>query len=391
VRIFLSYASEQKAAAEAIAFTLRKRGHSVFLDKDDLPPGKSYDDQIQAAVLSTDLMVFLISPASVAKGRYTLTELAYARHRWRTPDNFVLPVMLEATPMADVPPYLKAVTIHEPGGNLAAETAFWVEQMRGTGYVTRMTGWFALAGLCSGLVYLGTSEGWFGLPDIPYVKFVGDLLGPLLGFLQMAQLSTNTQIVVNGLVLSVLVPAGYATILLGRLLVKAAWPRAVGAGALVGVGSVASIAIGSFVYTTQIAPYTEIRGLQGELEQLRKELVSTRKQLEEATGRPAEAEADAAPRDLGDLGRALELEWTLLRLRIGLSYGAAFALFALAAGALLGPALRASRRWFLTIATAAVVGGALYASTNSLQISFLVFHAILFAIIGYWLGRGQET
>jgi len=43
MKIFLSYASEDKAIAEQIAFSLRSRGHLVFLDRDDLPPGQSYD------------------------------------------------------------------------------------------------------------------------------------------------------------------------------------------------------------------------------------------------------------------------------------------------------------------------------------------------------------
>ena len=36
MQIFLSYASEDKAVAEPIAFSLRARGHKVFLDRDDL-------------------------------------------------------------------------------------------------------------------------------------------------------------------------------------------------------------------------------------------------------------------------------------------------------------------------------------------------------------------
>jgi hypothetical protein len=131
MRIFLSYASEQKAAAEAVAFSLRSRGHSVFLDRDDLPEGNSYDDRIANGVDRSDMMIFLISPQSIAAGRYSLTELRFARYKWPNPNGRVLPVVIEPAPMADIPPYLKAVGILEPQGNSAAEIAFAVERLRG--------------------------------------------------------------------------------------------------------------------------------------------------------------------------------------------------------------------------------------------------------------------
>jgi hypothetical protein len=79
MRIFLSYASEQRTIAEPIAFALRGRGHKVFFDKADLPPGGNDDAQIERAIKQSDLLIFLVSPASVPPGRFTLTELAFAR------------------------------------------------------------------------------------------------------------------------------------------------------------------------------------------------------------------------------------------------------------------------------------------------------------------------
>jgi hypothetical protein len=129
-KIFLSYASEDKATAESIAFSLRDRGHTVFLDRDDLPAGENFDQQIERAVNDSDIFVFLISPDSVAEGRYTLTELRFARQKWRSPNNRVLPIIARKTPLERVPTYLKAVTILEPEGNVAAETSAAVESMR---------------------------------------------------------------------------------------------------------------------------------------------------------------------------------------------------------------------------------------------------------------------
>jgi TIR domain/VHL beta domain len=129
MKIFLAYASPDKATAESVAFSLRGRGHKVFLDRDDLPPGGSFDQQIERAIKGCDIFVFLISPDSVAEGRYTLAELAFARKKWLHPDGCVLPIMTRKTPLEQVPPYLKAVTILEPAGNIAAETGAAVDAM----------------------------------------------------------------------------------------------------------------------------------------------------------------------------------------------------------------------------------------------------------------------
>jgi TIR domain len=130
MRIFLSYATEDKAIAEPIAFSLRARDHEVFLDRDDLPAAGDYNKRIELALDQADFMVFLLSPTSIAKGRYTLTELEFARRKWRTADGRVLPVIVQPTPLNDIPSFLKSVTILEPKGNTAAEVASAVDRVQ---------------------------------------------------------------------------------------------------------------------------------------------------------------------------------------------------------------------------------------------------------------------
>ena len=154
MKIFLTYASEDKATAEPIAFSLRDRGHIVFLDRDDLPPGKSFDQRIERAIKDSDILVFLISPDSVEDGRFTLTELSFARHKWRSPNNRVLPVMVRKTPLEQVPTYLKAVTILEPAGNVAAETSAAVEKMRFAGQNFKVLALCALGGAVAAVALL---------------------------------------------------------------------------------------------------------------------------------------------------------------------------------------------------------------------------------------------
>ena len=129
MRIFLSFPSELESQADNIAQSLRNCDHDVFFSHDDLPPGDSFDARVEKAIESSDFMVFLISPASVTKGRYTLSELAFARAKWPNPSNRVLPVMMAPTPLDQVPAYLRAVTILEPQGSAAAETRAAVDRM----------------------------------------------------------------------------------------------------------------------------------------------------------------------------------------------------------------------------------------------------------------------
>src|SRR5262249_31407978 len=114
---------------------------------------------IQKAIRTSDLLVFLISPESVTKGRYTLTELSFARQQWRAPRGHVLPVVIAPTPIATVPTYLKAVTLLEPEGNIAAETAAAVEKLQGWSR-SRSILLFAVLGLATGaLSFLGFKYG----------------------------------------------------------------------------------------------------------------------------------------------------------------------------------------------------------------------------------------
>lgn len=122
MKIFLSYPSAQRPLAERLALALEAEGHDVFFDRHDLDAGASFHQRLRDGIARADAMVFLVTPRSVAAGSYTLTELDQARQRWRRPAGRVLPVMVEPTPIADMPAYLSAVTILQPLGEPVAET-----------------------------------------------------------------------------------------------------------------------------------------------------------------------------------------------------------------------------------------------------------------------------
>ena len=123
MQVFLSYASEDRAAAEAIQLALAAQGHDVFFDRKALPPGEEYDARIRSAVESADLVVFLLSPDAVDAGSYTLTELELVRQAWKHPAGRLLPVLLRPVPFDQVPPVVKSVTLLQPVGNVAADVA----------------------------------------------------------------------------------------------------------------------------------------------------------------------------------------------------------------------------------------------------------------------------
>jgi formylglycine-generating enzyme required for sulfatase activity len=123
MRVFLSYAAEDRGLVEPVFLALRAQGHRVFFDRDELPAGEEYDGRIRRAIEASDLLVFMLSPQSLDGGSYTLTELGIAQKTWDHPAGRVLPVVLRPVSLDRVPAYLRAVTFLEPQGNVAAAVA----------------------------------------------------------------------------------------------------------------------------------------------------------------------------------------------------------------------------------------------------------------------------
>jgi len=123
LKLFLSYASPDKADAEAIQLALLGAGHQVFFDRASLPPGSDYNSRIREAIGDSEAFIFLISPNSVKGGRYLQSELKFAKKKWPKPWGAVLPVMISHTEMDLIDKYLSSITILEPTGSVPAEVA----------------------------------------------------------------------------------------------------------------------------------------------------------------------------------------------------------------------------------------------------------------------------
>lgn len=130
MKIFLSYAAEDRGVAEQIALALKGRDHQVFFDRDSLTAGAEFHQRIQHEIDQSEFLIFLISADSVQRGSYALTELKAARQKWPHPKDHVLPVVVRTVNWETVPAYLREVTILEPEGNTAAEVLMAMQQWR---------------------------------------------------------------------------------------------------------------------------------------------------------------------------------------------------------------------------------------------------------------------
>ena len=129
MRVFLSYASQDRETGRAVERALTEQGHDVFFDRDDLPPGEEYHARIRTAIERSHLLVFLVSPDAVDPGSYTLSELEVAERSWRRAGGRVLPVVLRPTPIDSLPPFLRSITLLETPGNVPATVAAAVHRI----------------------------------------------------------------------------------------------------------------------------------------------------------------------------------------------------------------------------------------------------------------------
>lgn len=134
-KVFISHARENAAVAQEIALAIRNRAVEVFLDSHALQKGDEYHKKISDWINASSLFVFLVSPESMSRGTYALSELKFAEEKWPNPAMRVLPVLVEPTNEGTIPKYLQQVTMLEPAGNIAAEVrAAAVKLLRRTSF-----------------------------------------------------------------------------------------------------------------------------------------------------------------------------------------------------------------------------------------------------------------
>ena len=176
MRIFLSYASQDREAARAIELGLREQGHDVFFDRDDLPAGQEFHNRIRTAVEESDLVVFLVSPDSVDAGSYTLTELEIAEKSWTHASGKLLPVLLRPTPRDTMPSILRSVTVLHTDGNVAGSVAAAVHRLDRS----RQRRLFVRAGTVAALLFVVAVAGFRIIAREPAAEITGEDGAPLV-------------------------------------------------------------------------------------------------------------------------------------------------------------------------------------------------------------------
>jgi TIR domain-containing protein len=94
VKIFLSYATADRAFPEELRDALTEEGHDVWTDRNMLP-GDNWAKEIDVAISRADVVVALISPEA-AKSEWVRNEWQYALGQQKF-ENRLIPVRIKRT------------------------------------------------------------------------------------------------------------------------------------------------------------------------------------------------------------------------------------------------------------------------------------------------------
>jgi len=97
-KVFVSYAREDGEQAKALYAQLRSVGFSPRIDREDIPAGKEWAPEIEAAMHAADFVIVCLSNNSVSKRGFVQRELRAALDLYEEiPEGrvFLLPVRLE--------------------------------------------------------------------------------------------------------------------------------------------------------------------------------------------------------------------------------------------------------------------------------------------------------
>jgi formylglycine-generating enzyme required for sulfatase activity len=159
MKIFLSYASQDRPLAEAINRALLDQGHDVFFDREDLPPGEEFHIRIRRAIEGADLFIFLVSEAAIDPGSYTLNELDIAEKTIKRASGRFLPVLLQPIAFDRLPTLVKSVTVLESAGSVPAAVAGAVHRIA---LARRRAFWLKVTGCITATAFIGLI-GWLAV------------------------------------------------------------------------------------------------------------------------------------------------------------------------------------------------------------------------------------
>lgn len=155
----MSYATPDRDLAAELAQTLRNQGDRVFFDKDSLLAGADFNQQIRNSIKKSDRFIFIATATSLSEGRYTVTELNEAKHKWESPVGRVITVLADnSVQYDDLDPYLRSVQVIDPEGNMEADVASAIDRARPVGLFCRLISLLLLAAAAVGGYFVATND-----------------------------------------------------------------------------------------------------------------------------------------------------------------------------------------------------------------------------------------
>src|ERR1700735_2173712 len=126
IKVFISYASADRAVVSRIAVGLREGGVNVALDAWELAYGDSIEDRIDVDVRSSDVFLIILSKASIAS-RWLKRELNSALVNEMTDRGItIIPALIEE---CDIPDALAGLQYMDLRGDVATGTQQLVRQL----------------------------------------------------------------------------------------------------------------------------------------------------------------------------------------------------------------------------------------------------------------------
>lgn len=97
LKVFLSYASEDRTKVMSFASDLRKHNLDVWRDEDRILPGQNWEEEIYKALEEADIVILLLSKKSVEKEGYVQLEFEMAFEKSRKKPSgtiYLIPALL---------------------------------------------------------------------------------------------------------------------------------------------------------------------------------------------------------------------------------------------------------------------------------------------------------
>ena len=119
LRVFVSYASEDRSAVREVYARLMAQNYEVWFDDENLLPGQDWQVEIRKAVRSAHAIVLFLSKRTVAKAGYIQKEIKYALDvADEQPEGaiFLIPVKLEDCEIPDRLRHLQWVNLYDERG-----------------------------------------------------------------------------------------------------------------------------------------------------------------------------------------------------------------------------------------------------------------------------------